>query len=193
MAEGLELETDHGVIVSDVEPDGPAAHAGVQVDDIVVALNGQPVSTVHQLEARVYRLGRDKGDAACTARPDQLDLPVMAEEQSGGELDALADLVDPVKNVVPELGIVGLDINKQVLALMPELRRPAGVVVAARQADAPYSGPPLAIGRCYLRCEPAGGGAEWPIAQMIRVPSREIRGADDRTGRTPDLLPAEFD
>ncbi|MBV8069797.1 MAG: PDZ domain-containing protein [Acidobacteriaceae bacterium] len=29
---------------------------------------------------------------------------------------------------------------------MPELRRPSGVVVAARQASAPYSGPALQVG-----------------------------------------------
>ena len=75
-----------------------------------------------------------------------MDVPVITEEESGEELDALADLVDPVKNVVPQLGIVGLDINKQVLQLMPELRRPAGVVVAARKANAPYTGPALQTG-----------------------------------------------
>ena len=77
---------------------------------------------------------------------EQLDLPVVTEEQSGGELDALADMVDPIKNVVPELGIVGLDITKAVLQIMPDLRRPSGVVVAARKASAPYSGPPLETG-----------------------------------------------
>jgi serine protease Do len=44
------------------------------------------------------------------------------------------------------LGIVGLDINKAVQELMPELRRPAGVVVAARKTNAPYSGPLLQTG-----------------------------------------------
>jgi serine protease Do len=28
MAEGLSLETDHGIVISDLKPDGPAAHAG---------------------------------------------------------------------------------------------------------------------------------------------------------------------
>ncbi len=76
----------------------------------------------------------------------ELNLPVVTEEQSGGELDSLADMVDPSKNVVPELGIVGLDINKEVLKLMPELRRPTGVVVAVRKTNAPYSGPLLQAG-----------------------------------------------
>ncbi len=147
MAEGLELETDHGVIVSDVRPDGAAAHAGVQPDDIIVALNGKRVASVHQLNANVYRLAPGTKVTLRVQRgADEIDLPVTTEEQSGEELDALADTVDPVKNVVPQLGIIGLDITKTVLGLMPDLRRPAGVVVAARQATAPYSGPPLETG-----------------------------------------------
>jgi serine protease Do len=59
---------------------------------------------------------------------------------------ALADAVDPLKNLIPQLGIVGLDITKEVHELMPDLRRPAGVVVAARQANTPYSGPALETG-----------------------------------------------
>jgi serine protease Do len=76
----------------------------------------------------------------------ELSFPVVAEEQSGGQLDSLADMVDPAKNVVTQLGIVGLDLNAEVLKLIPELRRPAGVVVAARTATAPYSGPLLQAG-----------------------------------------------
>jgi len=147
MAEGLELETDHGIVISDVEPGGAADRAGVKVDDIVVALNGKRMSSVHQLEANIYRLKPGTTVTLNVHRGSgQLDLPVVTEEQSGEELDALADMVDPEKNMVSELGIVGLDLTKSVLHLMPDLRRPAGVVVAARKANAPYSGPPLETG-----------------------------------------------
>ncbi|HEX4168941.1 MAG TPA: trypsin-like peptidase domain-containing protein [Bryobacteraceae bacterium] len=147
MADGLKLETDHGVIISDLEPDGPAAHAGLQVDDIVTAMNDRTISSLHQMEARVFRVSPGTKLTIRVQRgSEQLDLPVVTEEQSGEELDALADLVDPVRNVVPQLGIVGLDITKSVHELMPDLRRPAGVVVAARKAGAPYSGAELSVG-----------------------------------------------
>jgi len=147
MAEGLTLERDHGVIVSDVEPDGPAATGGVQDDDIITGMNGRSVVSLQQLEARVYRLTPGTKVTLQVQRGDStVDVPVVTEEQAGEELDALADLVDPLKNLVPELGIVGLDITKEVLKLMPELRRPAGVVIAARKANAPFSGAPLEVG-----------------------------------------------
>lgn len=147
MAEGLSLETDHGVVVSDVEPDGAAATSGIETDDIITAIDGRAVTSLTQLEARVYRLTPGTKVLLQIQRgPETLKLPVVTEEQSGAELDALADLVDPVQNIVAPLGIVGLDVTPAVVKLMPDLRRPAGVVVAARKANAPYSGPPLEVG-----------------------------------------------
>ena len=146
MAEGLNLENDHGVIVSDVEPDGPAAHGGVKVDDIILSLDGRRMYSVHQLEAKLYGQLPGKLVTLTVQRgADQLSLKVQTEEQSEG-LDNLADAVDSVNSLVPELGIVGLDITKPVLQLLPDLRRPEGVVVAARKANVPYSGPALQVG-----------------------------------------------
>jgi serine protease Do len=147
MAEGLDLETDHGAIVSDIRTEGAADHAGVKVDDIIVALNGRRITSVRELNANVCRLAPGTEVTLRVQRgASQLDVPVVTEEQPGEELDALADLVDPVKNAVPELGVVGLDITKPILQLLPELRRPQGVVIAARNASAPFSGPPLQVG-----------------------------------------------
>ena len=147
LAEGLSLETDHGVVVSDVKPEGAAAHAGIKEDDIVVAFNSKPIRTMRELEVSVFRLPPGTKVTLRVQRGmDQLDFPTITEEQSGAELDALADLVDPIKNVVPQLGIVGLNITKEVVQLLPELRRPAGVVVAARKNSTPYSGPALQTG-----------------------------------------------
>ncbi len=147
MAEGLTLETDHGIVISDLEPNGPAASAGVQVDDIVTGLNGRSVTSVHELEAYIFRLSPGTSVTLRVQRgTSEVSLPVVTEEQSGDELDSLADMVDPLQNVVSELGIVGLDISKAVIDLMPDLRRPAGVVVAARKTNAPYTGPLLQVG-----------------------------------------------
>ncbi len=147
LSEGLDLATNHGVIVSDVVPEGAADHGGIKTDDIIVAVNGKRMSTRHELEASVFRLSPGTKVILTVQRGDsRIDVPIVTEEEQGAELDQLADLVDPEKNVVAELGIVGLDINKSVLKLLPELRRPEGVVVAARKSSAPFSGPPLEAG-----------------------------------------------
>lgn len=147
MAEGLSLELDHGVIVSDVQPEGAAAHGGIEADDIITGIDGRSIHSLQQLEARVYRLTPGtKVSLQIQRGSESLTLPVITEEQSGAELDALADLVDPIQNVIEPLGIVGLNLTEQVVKLMPDLRRPAGVVVAARRSNAPLSGPPLEVG-----------------------------------------------
>src|ERR1051325_8041314 len=57
-----------------------------------------------------------------------------------------ADLADPAKNLVPKLGILGIAVDKQVAALLDELRKPYGVVIAARAGDSPYTGDALQLG-----------------------------------------------
>jgi serine protease Do len=147
IAEGLELETDHGIIVSDVAPQGAAASAGIKADDIITGFNGKQITSLHELNARVFRLApKTKVTLRVQRGADQMDLPVITQEQAGEELDALADLVDPLNNLVAEIGIVGLDITPAVLKLMPDLRRPAGVVVAAQKSHSVNPGSSLEVG-----------------------------------------------
>lgn len=170
LAEGLDLPTDHGVIVSDLHANGAADTAGIKPEDIIVGINGRRVTTVQQLNAMVYRLSPGTKVSLRVQRGDtQSDLPVTTEEQSGEELDALADLVDPVQNAIPELGIVGLDIGKPVLDLLPDLRRPAGVVVVARSANAAFSGSALQTGDVIyeINRQPAAN-----VAQLRSMVSR---------------------
>jgi serine protease Do len=60
-----------------------------------------------------------------------LKIPVVEHRD---ELDRLADSLDPVKDLVPQLGIVGVQINRGISAMVPDLRMASGVIVAARTA-----------------------------------------------------------
>ena len=48
-----QLATDSGVLVISVEPDGPAALAGLEEGDVIVALGGQAVATIDDLHRRL--------------------------------------------------------------------------------------------------------------------------------------------
>lgn len=50
-------------------------------------------------------------------------------------MDQVTALADPANNLVKPLGIVGMEIDKKIAALSPDLRAPYGMVVAARTAD----------------------------------------------------------
>ena len=54
VAESLGLAADlKGALVNTVEPDGPAAAAGLQFADVIVAINGEPVESSSDLTRRV--------------------------------------------------------------------------------------------------------------------------------------------
>ena len=146
MIGGLDLTIDHGVIVSDVDPEGPAAAAGIKSDDVITALNGNRILTASQLEANVS--SQPPGTVA-TLRvrrgEDRLEVPVKTGEELD-ELHNLADTLDPVVNTISQLGVVGLDIAGPVLKIISDLRRPEGVMVAVRNPEIPYSGRPLQVG-----------------------------------------------
>jgi len=46
-----------GVVVTDVDPGGPAAEAGIQTDDVILEVNRQPVKTAGELQAAVRNSG----------------------------------------------------------------------------------------------------------------------------------------
>ncbi len=53
---GLRRDTQ-GVVVTDVDPSGPAAEAGIQQDDVILEVNHQPVRSAAELRAALRRSG----------------------------------------------------------------------------------------------------------------------------------------
>jgi serine protease Do len=56
LADSFGLPQPEGALVSSVEQGGPAAHAGIQPGDVILALNGAPVQTSSQLPVRIASL-----------------------------------------------------------------------------------------------------------------------------------------
>ena len=54
MAEGLKLSQRWGVIVDDVKPDGPAAAAGLQMQDIILTADDRRIETLPSLSSALY-------------------------------------------------------------------------------------------------------------------------------------------
>ena len=133
MARGLSLPAEHGVVVADVDPGGPGENAGVKRRDIVLSLNGHAIDSSRQFRNDIYRRqGGEKITLAIERGPDRLTIPVEVKEQSA-PTDPLAALIaSPEKNLVPRLGILCLQIDKEVAQLMPDLRRSYGIIVAAK-------------------------------------------------------------
>jgi serine protease Do len=136
LAAGLSLGQDWGVLVADVTPDGPAEKSGLKPGDIVLRLDGKPMENARQLEVNLWRFPvGDKVNLEVLRGSNRLSMEVSVTAE-GDDPQRFADLVDPAKNLIPKLGILGVEIDKRLAPILPDLRKPYGIVVAARAAGA---------------------------------------------------------
>jgi serine protease Do len=150
LAAALELPRTTGVMVSDVMPDGPAETAGLGVKDLIATVNGKHVDSVPMLSLELNRsvagdtvvLGVMRG-----TKTESAIAPITIKvAERPHPIDRLADLSDPEKSAVAQLGIIGIDINDDTAGLLPSLRIPSGVLVAARTQGSSSDNVPLVAG-----------------------------------------------
>jgi serine protease Do len=135
LAAALNLPRSYGVIVSDVLPGSPALAAGVHVGDILLTVDGRPAESVPYVSFRLMSF-----EAGAKVRLEVLrakekltfDVPVA---QPPHEMDQIASLADPEKNLVRPLGIIGIEIDQKIAGAVEELRDPFGIIVVARSSE----------------------------------------------------------
>jgi len=71
-----------------------------------------------------------RGSERSTVRVSVIERP--------GDPDRFAAMVSPERNLIPKLGILAIELNREIAQMLPHLRKETGVVVAARAAAAPY-------------------------------------------------------
>jgi serine protease Do len=140
LAAGLDLKQDTGVILGDVVPDGPADKAGLHAGDIVSTLNGKRLNNAREFETALYRIPLNQMVNVEALRGSEKILSEVKVEERDDDPFRFVDLVKPEENRVSKLGIIGVPITKEIASLLPETRKPYGVIVAARTGEAEYSG-----------------------------------------------------
>ncbi len=137
MALALKLPVSQGVIIGDVMPMSPADQAGIEIGDIVLSLDGKQMENGRQFIVNLYQ--RREGDTVMlTIQRGEEVRPVEVRVVERDEApQRLSKLVDPRKSFVPQLGILGVDVNQDILDEIPFLRTLDGVLVAALPAGLP--------------------------------------------------------
>jgi serine protease Do len=136
MAAALGLSRNYGVIVSDVWPGGPAEAAGMKIGDVLLQVDDQPAENLPTVNY-FFRLrdSPDRVQITVLRGAAQMVLSVAAVEDRN-ELDSVTSVTDTAKNIVRELGILGVEIDAGIAAAAKGLRNPQGIIVVARVAGA---------------------------------------------------------
>jgi len=134
MAASLGLSRDYGVIVSDVWPGGPALAGGLAVGDVLVSVDGEPAENLPTV-SYAFRLRDNPNNVQLVVLrgAKQIALSIKPVEERS-TFDSVSLMADPAKNLVPELSIVGVEIDAQLAASATGLRDPYGIIVVARAA-----------------------------------------------------------
>jgi serine protease Do len=136
LAAAMNLSRSYGVIISDVQPEGPAQAAGIRTGDVLLSIDGRMAESIPYVSFRLMSLSSgDKVHLEVQRGPDRLSFDVPVIERSDN-MDQITALADPEKNLVRPLGILGIEIDKKVAAMASDLRDPYGIIVAARSSDA---------------------------------------------------------
>jgi serine protease Do len=146
MVKILKLPQRSGAIAADVLPGGPADQAGLKIEDIIVNVNGSPIKRARDLQSFIYGQALDNDVAMTVRRGEQTLSFKMKVIERADDPQRFADMVDPEKNVIPQLGILVVELNEKTKDLLSGLRHTFGLVIAAESSDSPYSGESLKVG-----------------------------------------------
>jgi serine protease Do len=135
LAEGLRLSQRWGVVVDDVTPDGPAAAAGLKVQDIILTADDRRIETLPSLSSALYLHRLDQVVKLEILRGNEKKTLYVPAIESRDHMDELLDAVNPENSLVPRLGVLAIDITVDLKARFGSLRIPSGVIVVGRAAD----------------------------------------------------------
>jgi serine protease Do len=178
LAEGLGLPQSWGVIVDDITPDGPAAAAGLQEQDIILTADDRPVETMSALTAATYLHNPDHPVKLEILRGTDTNkekkILYVAAVEKHDQMDLLMDATDPEKSLLPRLGVLVVDITDQIRAAIGAVRIQGGVVVVGRAANLMVSESGLRTGDIIhaLNTKPIDS------VETLRSAVRELKSGD---------------
>jgi|HubBroStandDraft_1064217.scaffolds.fasta_scaffold94277_2 serine protease Do len=146
LAAGLKLPQDWGVILSDVDPNGPAGAAGLHPRDVVTTMDGLRVDSLPKYTAFLYVHKRNTPISMEVLRDGKSVTLSVTPVDAAPLIDNLSDLISPKRDLVASLGIFVIDLKHSAVGAMLNLRSDSGVLVAGLLGGEPATAADLAVG-----------------------------------------------
>src|SRR5258706_5883754 len=135
LAQGLHLEQNSGVVVSDVTPGTPAATAGLRILDVVTHLDGKPIGNVPEyFETLFHKTPGQEVVISVLRRAGRVDfalslLPAIERSETASRSGM------PSVNLVPKLGAFCSALSSHSQAAVDRFRSRRGVLVEAHSGE----------------------------------------------------------
>ncbi len=174
LAASMGLKEMKGVLVNSVNPDGPAAKAGLKTGDVILKLNGKDVNDANELRNQI----------AGTAPGTQVALTVL---RNGNQQNLEAKLGElPATGAVAQSGGSGgaMQLGITVTPLTPDLAAQAGVPRGTRGVVVEQTDPNGPAAQAGIE---AGDVIEQVNQQAVESPT-DMQKALAKSGNRPPLL-----
>jgi serine protease Do len=150
LAAAWTLPAAGGVVVQDVEREGPAQDTGIEPGDLIASVDGQPLANLLQLNIRLYRAAAHTRLKLTILRAGRrLTVPVEVRDRE----TSTSRLVSSVRrrNLIPQLGVFVTDIDEDLSVELSQERGKGGVLVVAALVETPALGEDLEVGDIIYR------------------------------------------
>jgi serine protease Do len=134
LAAGLGLARSWGAIISDTLPEGAAEAAGLEVGDIILAIDDRPILSLPDFTRALYLHPVDqvlKIDALRGTSQMSFNVAVKVYHE---KIDAVADVPGLKRTLIRKLSIFVTDLDDRVKPLLSSNRSDSGILVAAQTA-----------------------------------------------------------
>jgi len=116
LAESFGLDKPAGALVAQIQDDGPAAKGGLQVGDVILSMNGQPIVMSADLPHLVGALkagSKAKLEVIREGKRQTVELTVGAIPEEGATLDALGNAKPGAERSSNRLGIAVAELTDE--------------------------------------------------------------------------------
>jgi serine protease Do len=134
LTNGLGLAKQTGIILEDVVPGSSADRSGLRPGDILAGVDGKSFQDPRALSVLLFQKKIGDTLAFKIQRGTQilsLDVPVTERER---DPESILDPTQSADNIIPKLGVVGIQITSSVAQLISPTRSPGGILVTALTA-----------------------------------------------------------